>query len=82
MNIPNLPMQILAITDSASANAFFNNEVCQLLITEGNSIADRLRAHFMTSPTGNQPTKSMVYCEKKQVCLTFSLFQLHFIRLS
>lgn len=54
MNIPNLPMQMLAITESASASAFFSSEMCQLLITEGNSVADRLRAHFMTSPTGNQ----------------------------
>lgn len=54
MNIPNLPMQMLAITESASASAFFSSEMCQLLITDGNSVADRLRAHFMTSPTGSQ----------------------------
>lgn len=57
MNIPNLPMQMLAITESASASAFFGSEMCQLLITDGNSVADRLRAHFMTSPTGS-PLKS------------------------
>ena len=54
MNIPNLPMQIMAITDSGGANAFFNNEMCQMLITDGNTVADRLRAHFMTSSLGNQ----------------------------
>lgn len=54
MNIPNLPMQLLAITDSGGANAFFNNDLCQMLITEGNSVADKLRAHFMTSAIGNQ----------------------------
>lgn len=54
MNIPNLPMQMLAITESASASAFFSSEMCQLLITDGNAVADRLRAHFMTSPTGSQ----------------------------
>uniref|UniRef100_A0A7G3AVT8 Putative rho gtpase-activating protein 5 n=1 Tax=Lutzomyia longipalpis TaxID=7200 RepID=A0A7G3AVT8_LUTLO len=55
MNIPNLPMQIMAMTtESGSASAFFNNEMCQLLMTEGNATADRLRAHFMTSATGNQ----------------------------
>ncbi|XP_059615370.1 rho GTPase-activating protein 190 isoform X2 [Phlebotomus argentipes] len=55
MNIPNLPMQIMAITsEGGSASAFFNNEMCQMLMTEGNAIADRLRAHFMTSATGNQ----------------------------
>lgn len=54
MNIPNLPMQIMAITDSGSANAFFNSELSQLLMTEGNAIADRLRAYYMTSAIGNQ----------------------------
>lgn len=48
MNIPNLPIQILAVTDSGGANAFFNNELGHLLLTEGNTTADRLNAHFMT----------------------------------
>ncbi|XP_037919567.1 rho GTPase-activating protein 190 isoform X4 [Hermetia illucens] len=54
MNIVNMPMQIIAITDGGGANAFFNNDLSQLLITEGNSIADRYRAHFMTSTAGAQ----------------------------
>lgn len=54
MNIPNLPMQLMAITDSGTANSFFNNDLCQMLITEGNSVADKLHAHFMTSGSGNQ----------------------------
>lgn len=49
MNIPNLPMQIVAITEPGGVNSFFNNEVCQILITEGNSLADKLHAHFATS---------------------------------
>lgn len=49
MNIPNLPMQIVAITDPGGVSAFFSNELCQVLITEGNSIADKLRAHFVTA---------------------------------
>ena len=48
MNIPNLPIQILAVTDTGVASAFFNNDLSHILITEGNSIADRLGAHFMT----------------------------------
>lgn len=44
----------MAITDSGGANAFFNNELCQMLITDGNAVADKLRAHFMTSAGGNQ----------------------------
>ena len=54
MNIPNLPMQLLAITDNGGANAFFNSELCQSLITEGNAVADKLCAHFMPSSIGNQ----------------------------
>lgn len=49
MNIPNLPMQIVAITEPGGVNSFFNNEMCQMLITEGNSMADKLRAHFATA---------------------------------
>lgn len=48
-NIPNLPIQILAMTDTSSASAFFGSDISQQLITEGNAIADRLQAHFMTS---------------------------------
>ncbi|XP_069950016.1 rho GTPase-activating protein 190-like isoform X15 [Cherax quadricarinatus] len=48
-NIPNLPIQILAMTDTNSASAFFGSDISQQLITEGNAIADRLQAHFMTS---------------------------------
>ncbi|XP_076178702.1 rho GTPase-activating protein 190 isoform X3 [Ptiloglossa arizonensis] len=48
MNIPNLPIQIMAVTDTGGANAFFSNDLSHLLITEGNATADRLQAHFMT----------------------------------
>lgn len=54
MNIPNLPIQILAVTESGGANAFFSNDLSHLLITEGNAIADRLQAHFMTSSSSCQ----------------------------
>ncbi|CAH0558065.1 unnamed protein product [Brassicogethes aeneus] len=54
MNIPNLPIQILAVTEAGGATAFFNDDLSQLLITEGNSTADRLQAHFMTSAGGMQ----------------------------
>ncbi|XP_055846391.1 rho GTPase-activating protein 190 isoform X8 [Episyrphus balteatus] len=60
MNIPNMPIQIIAITENGGANAFFNNDLCQLLITEGNSIADRYRGNFMTSSAG-QPLKFAIY---------------------
>ncbi|CAH1109193.1 unnamed protein product [Psylliodes chrysocephalus] len=54
MNIPNLPIQILAVTDDGGATAFFNDDLSQLLITEGNATADRLHAHFMTSSSSMQ----------------------------
>nr|CAI5846228.1 unnamed protein product [Callosobruchus analis] len=54
MNIPNLPIQILAVTDGGGASAFFNDDLSQMLITEGNAIADRLQAHYMTSTSSMQ----------------------------
>ncbi|CAH1393447.1 unnamed protein product [Nezara viridula] len=54
MNIPNLPIQIMAITDIGGVNAFFTNDLCHLLITEGNATADRLQAHFTTSNSSFQ----------------------------
>ena len=43
-NIPNLPIQILAVTESGgAANAFFNSELSHQLITAGNAAADRLQ---------------------------------------
>lgn len=44
----NIPLQIIAVTESGGANAFFNSEICQFLITEGNSLADRCKGNFMT----------------------------------
>ncbi|KAL1130273.1 hypothetical protein AAG570_013211 [Ranatra chinensis] len=54
MNIPNLPIQILAVTDTGGASAFFSNDLSHQLITEGNATADRLQAHFMTSTSSFQ----------------------------
>ncbi|XP_033214904.1 rho GTPase-activating protein 190 isoform X3 [Belonocnema kinseyi] len=54
MNIPNLPIQIMAVTDTGGANAFFSSDLSHLLITEGNATADRLQAHFMTSSSSCQ----------------------------
>ncbi|XP_065352471.1 rho GTPase-activating protein 190 isoform X6 [Cloeon dipterum] len=53
-NIPNLPIQILAVTDSGGANAFFGSDLSHQLITGGNIVADRLGAHFMTSSASSQ----------------------------
>jgi len=60
-NIPNLPIQILAVTENGgSANAFFNSDISHQLITAGNATADRLQAHFMTLTPSANP-KSAVY---------------------
>lgn len=45
-NIPNLPIQILAVTENGgAANAFFSSELSHQLITAGNAAADRLQVH-------------------------------------
>lgn len=55
MNIPNLPIQILAVNDSGGTNQFFNNDLSHLaLVTEGNTTADRLHAHFVTFNASSQ----------------------------
>ncbi|XP_077288931.1 rho GTPase-activating protein 190 isoform X2 [Arctopsyche grandis] len=46
MNIPNLPIQVVAVAEGAGA--FFVSELSQMLLTEGNAAADRLAAHFCT----------------------------------
>ncbi|KAJ8665241.1 hypothetical protein QAD02_006903 [Eretmocerus hayati] len=53
-NIPNLPIQIMAVTDTGGANAFFTNDLSHHLITEGNATADKLGAHFMTTSSSFQ----------------------------
>ncbi|XP_066300085.1 rho GTPase-activating protein 5-like isoform X4 [Branchiostoma lanceolatum] len=48
-NLKNVPVHILAVTESGSVNAFFMNDVEQVLITEGNALADTLSAKFSTT---------------------------------
>jgi len=48
-NVPNLPIQILAVTENGSAaTAMFGSSLGQKLITDGNALADELRGHFAT----------------------------------
>lgn len=61
MNIPNLPMQMVALTEPGGVNSFFNSELCQILITEGNSLADKLRAHFATASDEENQFKCKFY---------------------
>lgn len=46
-NTPNLPIQIVAITEPAGANSF-SNEINQQLLNDGSLVADKLRAQFVT----------------------------------
>ncbi|XP_047740430.1 rho GTPase-activating protein 190 isoform X12 [Hyalella azteca] len=57
-NIPNLPIQVLAVTESGSASAFFGSEVTQQLMTEGNAVADRLQAHYTTTNASPHQTST------------------------
>lgn len=49
------------MTDTSSASAFFGSDISQQLITEGNAIADRLQAHFMTSTATCQQKSKYLY---------------------
>ncbi|XP_026317332.1 rho GTPase-activating protein 190 [Hyposmocoma kahamanoa] len=62
MNIPNLPIQMVAVTDGggSAASAFFGTDLGHALITEGNATADRLGAHF-TTYTSSGENKSAFY---------------------
>ncbi|GFT88469.1 rho GTPase-activating protein 190 [Nephila pilipes] len=80
MNIPNIPIQILAVTETGSANAFFSSDLSHQLITEGNAVADKLQAHFMTSSSTSQqktafytPFFKEVWERKPQIEKAFSL---------
>ena len=46
MNIPELPIQIVSVTESLNKN---NSELSQILVAEGSNLADQLSAHFVTS---------------------------------
>ena len=54
LNIPELPIQLLAVSEED----FVNDELTPQLLTEGNTLADRLNAHFMTSTTSIQQKTS------------------------
>ena len=72
MNIPELPIQILAVTEttnSAAVGSAYASSITpgsgltaagleSLLINEGNHLADRLNSHFMTSTSAIQQKSS------------------------
>ncbi len=56
MNIPELPIQLLAVTENHSygGNPLIGSELEAMLLSEGKNLADRLNAHFMPSMTAIQ----------------------------
>ena len=73
VDIPELPLQILAVTEhngqsaSAGGGVYMNmgaspsDSLSTLLISEGSNLADRLNAHFMTSTTSLQQKSKLNY---------------------
>lgn len=60
MNIPNLPIQVVAVAEGAGA--FFGSELSQMLLTDGNAVADRLTAHFCTyTPSCHNNCENLKY---------------------
>lgn len=60
-NIPNLPIQVLAVTESGgAANSYYGSadQLNHQLLTAGNAAADRLQAYFMTLDTSSGSPKS------------------------
>ena len=53
MNIPELPIQVLAVGENNSYGTY-SNDLESLMISEGSNLADRLNAHFMTSTAAIQ----------------------------
>lgn len=47
-NTPNLPIQIMAVTEPIEDNSNLN-DISQQLLDDGSSIADRLKAQFVTT---------------------------------
>ncbi|XP_050529458.1 rho GTPase-activating protein 190 isoform X3 [Daktulosphaira vitifoliae] len=47
-NTPNLPIQIMAITEPVGTNSFHKNDPSLQLLNDGSSIADQLKAQFIT----------------------------------
>ena len=72
LNIPELPIQLLAVSD----DDFVNSDITSQLITEGNTLADRLNAHFMTSSTSIQQ-KCKYYTTKWYLIRKNEMIQFH-----
>jgi len=70
MNIPELPIQIVAVTESASkvnVNMQHASELSQMLVAEGSNLSDQLSAHFVTSEV-NQKKSNFYNSFFREVC--------------
>ena len=69
LNIPELPIQLLAVSDED----YVNDEITPQLLTEGNTLADRLNAHFMTSTTSIQQKSKLpsILCLLNRIVVSF-----------
>ena len=62
--------QVLAVTESSSASAFFSSELSQQLMTEGNAVADRLQAHYTTTIAApHQKCNLIILCDICNSCM-------------
>ena len=80
MNIPELPIQFVAVTENMSQGVYTNStDINSLLLAEGSNLADKLNAHFMTSMSAipqkcknmaaaHYYKKSQLICLQKKVC--------------
>merc|ERR1719342_1558493 len=80
MNIPELPIQIVAVTEAESASkASKANELSQMLVAEGSNLSDQLSAHFVTSEVNQKKSNFYnsffreVYDKKAEIEKAFSM---------
>ena len=67
MNIPELPIQIVAVTESVKSQSHQSSELSQILVGEGSNLSDQLSAHFVTSEV-NQKKSNFYNSFFREVC--------------
>ena len=67
MNIPELPIQIVAVTESVKGHSHQSAELSQILVAEGSNLSDQLSAHFVTLEV-NQKKSNFYNSFFREVC--------------
>ena len=67
MNIPELPIQIVAVTEASKGLNHQSSELSQILVGEGSNLSDQLSAHFVTSEV-NQKKSNFYNSFFREVC--------------